>query len=224
MPEPQPEFTDKLKFIARNFFFTITSSVAGVMFLSVFVYAFFTGTHMLPDHEVAPFMQEAAVEDGRTLPDIETVPLDRPHLSLREVEAHVENIVVEALSLDEDMYEPQVQKMKGFFTNDGYQQYLNFLKSNSILQSLRQQNLRMTVFIDEPAFLLNQGALQGRYRWLYEVPITVNYLPSDTRKYTPRFEHVNTNLKVMMQLGRVQDPEDPYALKVESWDIKSVRK
>ena len=50
------------------------------------------------------------------------------------------------------------------------------------MQMMNQNNLRMQSYVEAPE-LINEGALEGRYRWLYEVPVTISFIPEEASDY-----------------------------------------
>ena len=79
-----------------------------------------------------------------------------------------------------------------------------FMAKDNLLEALKSNSLTMRVFITEPGRLLNQGAVQGRYRWLIEAPVTISFLPRGTSDYTgiePKSQRIN----VRTQVGRVAE-------------------
>ncbi len=77
-----------------------------------------------------------------------------------------------------------------------------FMAKDNLLAALQSNNLVMRTFVTEPARMLNQGAVQGYYRWLVETPVTITFLPRGTKDYSgiqPKSQRIN----IRTQIGRV---------------------
>lgn len=131
------------------------------------------------------------------------VSLDQPHRQPLQVSAWASGAVSEALSVDPLRYESHMQSLGGIMTPYAQAALKAYLEKDRLLEAVKSNSLVMRAFVDEPARVLNQGTLQGRYRWLVETPVTVSFLPRDTIDYET-LKPKNRRLQARTQIGRVE--------------------
>src|SRR5262249_15788565 len=86
-----------------------------------------------------------------------------------------------------------------YFADSGLQQYQDWLTAKNILKTLQSGQYAVSTVVQETPTLLNEGAVNGRYRWLYEVPIMITYLPRGASSYqnlTPATQKITLLIEV----------------------------
>jgi len=192
---------------------------AFVAVLLLFVYAFFSdGTIFAPKIEHAPFVERD--ENGNVLEaKFKEYKLDAAHRTDGEISAWLSVIVSDALSFEIKNYSELAKRLRGEFTTEGFVQYQEYLKSSGIFNNLKDGNYRISTYIDQSALLLNDMALDDVYRWLYEVPITITFLPLGQTEYESGADIISRKMTLQAQIRRVNLPEDDGAVQIESWTI-----
>lgn len=135
------------------------------------------------------------------------VALDQPHRQPAQAEAWASRIVSSALDFDSARYESQLTDISVYMTPYAIESFKAFMAKDNLLAALQSNNLVMRAFVTEPSRLLNQGAVQNRYRWLVETPVTISFLPRGTSDYAgiqPKSQRIN----VRLQIGRVEQGGD----------------
>lgn len=169
--------------------------------------------------EYAPFADPLDIQMSA---DEKTLPLNESNRSYTDLEAWVNVIISEALSFDAvDYYSTVANMRKNYFTNEAYEDYQKSLTKYNIAQYLTQNGMSTHVLVEETPALMNEGVVDGRYRWLYDVPVTISY----RRKGASTTElPQNVQVKIRLQVGRVIDEDDPMALRVDTWSFTPIKR
>ncbi len=205
---------DKQKWIFRLF---VTFAV--LLFLGVFFYAFqLTVNDTTGDLRQAPFDYKMAHEDAAT------IDLSNPQVTTRQLEMDVAETVADVLSFDSKNYASRTRAAKTNFTEDGYTQYMGYLTSSNITGSLAERDLQCGAYTEGSPLLLNNGVVDGVYKWLFEVPVTLSFIPRVTSyDGNGRVDALNRRILVRVQVTRVYDGANPMALRIESWQVLPAR-
>lgn len=214
----------------ENFFFRIQKVWfravmvgATLLFLGVFLYGAFVHT-MLPkdiENDYVPFVEEAQ----KTLPFSDKImPLDQPNRSYIEMEDWVFDAMSKALTFTSQDYQERLTDMReNYFSPSAYADYTASLQQTRLEELVLQQNNKTTVFLDEPPSLLNEGAVDGRYSWLYDVSLVITYIPATQTEYRNVNDAKNVAATVRIQVGRELKEGDPFAVRIDNWKLTGRR-
>jgi hypothetical protein len=144
------------------------------------------------------------------------IPLDTPHRNDKQMGDWVETAVSEALTFDKPNSQDSLNNNLKYFDEGGKQQYMAFLQDNSVLNVLQSGKFNIRGFAEEKPNLLNEGAVDGRYRWLFEVPIMVTYMDRNMKGYKDA-QPVNQMMSVQVQVGRTADVTSGKDVVIEHW-------
>jgi intracellular multiplication protein IcmL len=103
------------------------------------------------------------------------VPIQEPYLATADVLQWVSNVMPATFDLSYMHMDEQLEGMRKYFTENGYQVFLNQL-SNFVNKDTMQTNKMFTH--GEPTgapTVVNQGVLAGRYAWWVQIPINISY-------------------------------------------------
>lgn len=121
-----------------------------------------------------------ASEDGGVIP---IVALDQPYLN----DAAVLNFAVEAitnsLTLNFANWRSQLSASSEFFERpNGWNNWLEALEGSGTLELIRNRNLVSSV-VANGAVIVNRGPdAVGRFSWIVQIPITINYQSSSEQR------------------------------------------
>lgn len=203
--------------------------VAVLAFIGVFVYALQLEKNNKPPQdmkdgfsagEYSPF--GTAEESGGGTQNT----LEVQHLGTRDVARMLTEIVTEALSFNKSTFAGNTAAVKKYFTPEGYAQYTAFLQTAGLQQALTAQDLRSGVLIDNEPLELSHGVSAGAFKWLFEVPVTLSFMPASARNYDGSNATMAQNRKFILraQFTRVKDANDPDAIKIEIWQVLPPRR
>ena len=221
----QREKLGMFKFWYEKFLFRFSFVFAFCAFLGVFVYAYFTEVTMRLPGSSAPFSETLIHAGANTIiPDQRSLPLEKPHRTNKELQNWVSQAVSESLSFDKENFSQISNNVRQYYTNSGFKQYQGYLNSAGIIDSIRKNNYRMSVFVEEQPLMVNGVAMEDVYRWLYQLPVTVSFLPRNTNTLVGRGSNLlNRSFNLRLQIRRVKLPEDPNAIQIESWTVTGRR-
>ncbi len=207
--------------------------IAFLGFLGVFVYAYYTEIYIPSPDGRAPFFETTIDPSGEgkgivMIPDKrfseeKTISLENIHLSNKELQGWISMAVSESLSFDKDDYSTISKKVNSYFTKAGLQEYQDYLLSSNIIKSIKKNNYRMNVFVEQPPLLLNGSTIKGVYRWLYQIPVTITFLKRYEDGYVETKGAVNRKLNLRIQVRRIDIDGDFNAIQIESWDVTGRR-
>lgn len=170
-------------------------------------------------------------EDGKTyvVPDYapdELTPgqeLAQPHLSPEHVADWLMRATAEIFTMDSQNYRAHMAHLATGMSEAGLADFNKFLADANIMVKLQQDGMQLRGFVEEPPLLLNEGALAGRHRWLFEMPVVVTFMPRDTQSYA-RIENPESqslHFIVQAQVGRVEKGPGPENVMIETWKVRA---
>ncbi len=213
------------KFWYEKFLMRFSFVFAFFAFLGVFVYAYLTEITIKSPGENAPFSETlVSSQVKKIIPEQRTLPLEKAHRTNKELQTWLSMVISESLSFDKENYVETSKKIRPYFTNSGFRQYLDYLNSAGIIESVKNNDYKMSVYVENPPLLQNSLPIEGVYRWLYQLPVTVSFLPRTTSNLAyGNNQMVNRQLTLNVQLRRVKLPDDPNAIQIESWNVTGRR-
>jgi intracellular multiplication protein IcmL len=118
-----------------------------------------------------------ATEGGRIIP---LQPLNAPVLTQRQVLSFAQEASVEAYTFDFVNYRKQLQGVAGYFTQEGYSEYIEAL-SRSNLDIVTQKKYVVSAVASGAPVVTREGLKQGVYVWEVQMPMSVAYQSASER-------------------------------------------
>jgi hypothetical protein len=156
------------------------------------------------------------------LPENNT-PMDQPHRDNKEIAGWLTMVSSEIMTFDKGNYQKRMEDTEKYFTASGREQYVKFLTDNNIIKVLESGKYDVRSFVQEPPLLLNEGAVNGTFRWLYEVPIMLTYVERGTKSYK-NVEPVNQQVILIVQIGRTTTDMQGVGVLIERIESRAPRK
>jgi len=72
-------------------------------------------------------------------------------------------------------YRTELQAASGFFTSEGWTQFLTALEDSNNLDAVRVKKLVVSAVATSAPIILQKGVLNGRYSWRVQMPMLVTY-------------------------------------------------
>lgn len=176
---------------------------------------------------VAPFADQEKVKPLATeerylaLTASNNVAIDQPHRNDNDLGEWLMQAVAYAVSFDSTTYQKKLQELTTGFSPAGLEQYNNWVLSSGILSTLESGGQELHGLVNETPFLLNQGVVNGRYRWLFEIPVMVSFIPRGVTEVTPETTRQNQKLVVSVQIGRIPNSVLEHGVQIESWSVRN---
>lgn len=179
-----------------------------------------------PDQEKISAEAEKRAEEfvaettgGSPIPAATPVTMEEPHRANQQVGEWLGPALAAMLTFSAAGYDDHIRTMESEADERARTDFHSFVISSNILDTLSQNNYRLTASIDGPPLLLNKGTVDGRYRWLFEAPMLLTFLPADAKSYTDT-KLLNQHVIVTAQVGRVSYDVNTDELMIESFAVK----
>ena len=171
-----------------------------VLILLISVAANFFLTSMLVyivSHPPAPRYFATSI-NGRITP---LFPLNEPNQSDSAVLQWANQAAIAAFTYNFVNYRAELQASSGFFTADGWDQFLNALQQSNNLEAIKAKKLIVSAVATRAPIILQKGILNGRFAWRVQMPLLVTYQSAS--------EFSQQNLVVTMLITRVSTLNSP---------------
>lgn len=207
-------------------FFRLMTLLAFVCFIGVFFYAMEidkrnvapAGLRMPPGTSGG----KAIVTQGNLKPPS---PIEAQHMTSNELAMKLSDVVANTLSFTKANFTYNSTDAEKYFTTTGYAQYKEFLTKSSFEGALADGTLQSAAYVEQEALLITQGVFNGAYKWLFEVPVTISFIPINPDTYrNGAIKPENRRILLRAQFSRVADPKDPLAVKIEVWQVLPPRR
>lgn len=172
---------------------------------------------------IAPFADEGTKDMGmfRGKPG-DAVNLKYAHTSEGEIGRWLMKAASESLTIPAEAGPEALEKFRPYFSDKGFQQYKSFLNRNSIMKVIESGRYDINSYAAEIPLTLNTGAVEDRFRWLFEVPVMISYMDKTGFDYKTDKEAITQKIMLTVQVGRVDNADNYYNTVIESWSGKSV--
>lgn len=136
---------------------------ANILLLLLFAYVF--------THPPEPRYFATSI-NGRITP---LTPMTEPNQSDSAVLQWANQATVAAYSYNFVNYREELQASSGFFTAEGWTQFLDALTKSNNLDAVKAKKLIVSAVATRAPVILQKGVLNGRYSWRIQMPILVTY-------------------------------------------------
>lgn len=130
--------------------------------------------------------------NGRITP---LFPLNEPNQSDSAVLQWANQAAIAAYTYNFVNYRQELEAASGYFTEDGWSQFIDALKTSNTLQTVREKKLIVSAVATRAPIILQKGSLAGRYAWRIQMPILITYQSAS--------ELTNVNSVVTMLVTRI---------------------
>jgi len=142
----------------------------------------------------------ATTDSGRIIP---LIPLDQPNLSEHNVLQWASNALISVYSFDFVHYQKTFQENRQYFTNRGWQSFMNALEEAKTIETVKDRKLIVSAVLNGTPIISNQYILRGRYTWEAQIPILVSF--QGTQAYSD-------NLMATLKIQRVSTLDNKYGI------------
>ena len=109
---------------------------------------------------------------GRIVP---ILPVDEPNQSDSAVMQWANQAAIAAYTFNFVNYRSELQAASGFFTPEGWDQYLHALDQSNNLDAVKAKKLIVSAVATRAPVILQKGILNGIYAWRVQMPILVTF-------------------------------------------------
>lgn len=122
--------------------------------------------------EISPLTYKVDFQE-MTQEEINVLPF--PHQSFKNVSAWLQDAVSTAYSFDFLNYDQQVRNVSYYFTDLGYETYLNALAANNIRESVVGSRLQISLIPLQDPVMINGGIFGTTEFWRFRMPVLISY-------------------------------------------------
>ncbi|CEG58041.1 type IVB secretion system apparatus protein IcmL/DotI [Legionella fallonii] len=146
--------------------------------------------------------------NGRITP---LFPLDQPNQSDSAVLQWANQAAIAAFTYNFVNYRDELQSSSGFFTPEGWDQFLNALQQSNNLDAVKAKKLIVSAVATRAPIILQKGVLNGNFSWRVQMPILVTYQSAS--------EFTQQNNVVTMLITRVSTLNSPRGIGISQFVV-----
>ncbi|WP_019216234.1 type IVB secretion system apparatus protein IcmL/DotI [Legionella tunisiensis] len=146
--------------------------------------------------------------NGRITP---LYPLNEPNQSDSAVLQWANQAAIAAFTYNFVNYRDELQASSGFFTADGWTQFLTALQQSNNLDAVKAKKLIVSAVATRAPIILQKGILNERYSWRVQMPILVTYQSAS--------EFSQQNNVVTMLITRVSTLNSPRGIGISQFVV-----
>jgi intracellular multiplication protein IcmL len=177
----------------------LVSMIANVLLASMLGY--------IITHPPAPKYFATSI-NGRITP---LFPLNEPNQSDSAVLQWANQAAIAAFTYNFVNYRTELQAASGFFTADGWDQFLAALQQSNNLDAVRAKKLIVSAVATRAPIILQKGILNGNYAWRVQMPLLVTYQSAS--------EFSQQNNVVTMLITRVSTLNSPRGIGISQFVV-----
>lgn len=148
----------------------------------------------------------ATTADGRIM---QLVPLDQQSLSQAALMSWVVQAAQETMTFGFHDYQRRLQQSSRHFTRRGWESFTTALQKSRIIEAVTTSQQVVTAEPRSAPILRQSGVLNGKFRWIIDLPLSVTYKTGATSR--------TDNLKLSLVVERVPSLESPNGVGIEQW-------
>ncbi len=139
------------------------------------------------------------------------------HRSPDQVGEWITGIVTQVMTIDPVTL--QTEKFAGFFTPYALQEYNTYLATSQTLETLKAGNLRQVAFAEGKATLVQEGLLEGAYRWVFRVPVMLTSYDKAAVTLKGKESPPTQQIVINVQITRVSLKQAAEGMLIERWSV-----
>lgn len=146
--------------------------------------------------------------NGRITP---LFPMTEPNQSDSAVLQWANQAAIAAFTYNFVNYRSELQASSGFFTSEGWDQFLSALQQSNNLDAVKAKKLIVSAVATRAPIILQKGLLNGRFAWRIQMPILVTYQSAS--------EFSQQNNVVTMLITRVSTLNSPRGIGISQFVV-----
>jgi intracellular multiplication protein IcmL len=193
----------------RNEFYKDSQRKVMITLLIAIVVNVLLGTLLfyIISHPPAPKYFATSI-NGRITP---LFPLNEPNQSDSAVLQWANQAAIAAFTYNFVNYRDELQASSGFFTAQGWDQFLSALQQSNNLDAVKAKKLIVSAVATRAPIILQKGVLNGSYSWRVQMPILVTYQSAS--------EFTQQNNVVTMLITRVSTLNSPRGIGIAQFVV-----
>ncbi len=148
----------------------------------------------------------ATTSDGRL---VRMIPLGQPNLNDAAIVSWSARAASEIMTFGFHDYQRRLQESSTYFTRRGWQSFTEALDRARIIEAVEENQQIVTAAPQQAPVIIQQGLVNGIYRWIVELPLIVTYQAGAAQQ--------SNNVKVRMIIVRVSTLDNPSGIGIQQW-------
>lgn len=166
-----------------------------------------------------------------------TASLDVPHRHEAAVSDWLTEITADALTFSIGEYQDHMRRVSIYFSQNGWKEFQAFLQNTGVTAMMQSNGFELRTFVQDVPELRLSGAAGGRYLWLYDMPVSLTFLPVGASSYDDlettdyKFEELDFRLQLarvpMVDYSKTTErrPGMGYeGLVIDTWEVLAKKK
>jgi intracellular multiplication protein IcmL len=152
----------------------------------------------------------ATSTNGRITP---LTALDEPNQSDSAILQWANQASIACFSYNFVNYHEELLAASSYFTNEGWQQFMDALQQSNNLESVKSKKLIVSAVATRAPIILQKGVLNGSFSWRIQMPILVTYQSAS--------EFTQQNNVVTMLITRISTLQSPRGIGISQFVVGS---
>ncbi len=148
----------------------------------------------------------ATTSDGRL---VRMIPLGQPNLNDAALVSWSARAASEIMTFGFHDYQRRLQESSTYFTRRGWQSFTEALDRARIIETVEQNQQIVTAAPQQAPVIIQQGLINGIYRWVVELPLIVTYQSGSSQQ--------SDVIKVRLIIVRVSTLDNPSGIGIQQW-------
>lgn len=199
------------KFLKRFAFYIVFIGIIGVL-----AYALFVELSSEAPGDNAPFKDMITTEEivNQTIGD----NLAKPHRADSEIQAWLVRVISETINFDQNSFAQALTDNRQYFAPSGLQTLRRYMQGANF-RSYLSNGAKISLLVKEQPLLMNYLVQQGVYKWLYEMPVSINVVYPTARLLSSRNDQIVKNYVLRVQIRRSLPSANNDEMQIESWQM-----
>lgn len=148
----------------------------------------------------------ATTADGRL---IRMLPLNEPNMNDAALVSWAARAGTDVMTFGFHDYQRRLQEASNYFTRRGWQSFSEALDRSRVMEGVQQAQRVVTAAPKSAPVITQQGLVNGIYRWVVELPLTVTYQSGTATQ--------SETLNVTLVIVRVSTLDSPSGVGIQQW-------
>lgn len=148
----------------------------------------------------------ATTSDGRL---VRMVPLSQPNLNDAALVSWSARAASEIMTFGFHDYQRRLQESSTYFTRRGWQSFTEALDRARIIEAVEKNQQIVTAAPRQAPVIIQQGLVNGVYRWIVELPLIVTYQAGGAQQ--------SSSVNVRLIVVRVSTLDSPSGIGIQQW-------
>ncbi len=148
----------------------------------------------------------ATTADGRL---IRMIPLNEPNMNDAAIVSWAARAGSDVMTFGFHDFQRRLQEASTYFTRRGWQSFSEALDRSRVMEGVQQAQRVVTAAPKSAPVIVQQGLVDGIYRWIVELPLVVTYQSGTAQQ--------SDTINVQLVIVRVSTLDSPSGVGIQQW-------